>query len=325
MILILNTEAGDFSHPKFIDWLEYYNADYEILTGESIFKGNTSLYIKDNELYVNERNYTADVKVVFNRRWLTVTDLPLITDDLLLNKGINRSLSSELYEIRNFLNYNLRNAFWIPNINKLNVNKITILQKSQEIGLKVPKYVITNKKNELIKFHDTHKTIISKAIGNFTKTETKDNITINSIYTKVVSKELINSLPDYFFVSMFQEYIPKAREYRVLYFNEKCYTTEILSQENKYSIIDSRVTDKNDNKTRLQRFELPKIYQGKINEFMKSIKLNIGCLDVLESKDGELYFLEVNPVGQISGYSDGGNLNFEKDIVEQMIIIDGGN
>ncbi len=29
MILILTTEAGDFSHPKFIDWLHYYKADYK--------------------------------------------------------------------------------------------------------------------------------------------------------------------------------------------------------------------------------------------------------------------------------------------------------
>ncbi|MDR3273673.1 MAG: hypothetical protein LBT29_09350 [Flavobacteriaceae bacterium] len=28
MILVLTTEAGDFSHPCFIDWLNYYNADY---------------------------------------------------------------------------------------------------------------------------------------------------------------------------------------------------------------------------------------------------------------------------------------------------------
>jgi hypothetical protein len=31
MILILTTEAGDFSHPGFVDWLEYYRADYKLL------------------------------------------------------------------------------------------------------------------------------------------------------------------------------------------------------------------------------------------------------------------------------------------------------
>jgi len=40
MILILTSEAGDYSHLRFIDWLEFYNADYEILSGESIFNVN---------------------------------------------------------------------------------------------------------------------------------------------------------------------------------------------------------------------------------------------------------------------------------------------
>lgn len=51
MILILTTEHGDFSHKRFIDWLEYYNADYEILTGESIYHGKTRLNITGNKLF----------------------------------------------------------------------------------------------------------------------------------------------------------------------------------------------------------------------------------------------------------------------------------
>lgn len=39
MILILTTEAGDYSHKNIVDWLKYYGADYLILTGESIYRG----------------------------------------------------------------------------------------------------------------------------------------------------------------------------------------------------------------------------------------------------------------------------------------------
>ena len=96
MILVLTSEAGDFSHLKFIDWLEYYQADYQILSGESIFRGETKLSLKNDELFINDRNYTKEVNVVFNRRWLTTSELPEITNDKDLNIGIIKTLSCRL-------------------------------------------------------------------------------------------------------------------------------------------------------------------------------------------------------------------------------------
>ncbi len=322
MILILTTEAGDFSHPKFVDWLNYYDADYEILSGESIYRGDTSLTVKNGELIVNGRNFTNDVNVVFNRRWLTKSELPKINEDLFLNHGIKSTISSELLEFRNFLSYCLKKAFWIPDIQNTNVNKITILQEAKKIGLKTPVFIITNDKNELIHFYQEKKEIITKAIGNFPRNYAEDNFLINPIYTKNVTKEIIDKLPKTFFMSFFQEYISKKKEYRVLYFNNKCYSVELLTQENEYSKIDSRAKESDNSDIRLQKVELPIPFQKKIQHLMEKIGLNIGSIDILESPEGEFYFLEVNPVGQISGYSLRGNLNFEKEIVEQMIALD---
>ena len=322
MILILTTEAGDFSHPKFIDWLDYYKADYEILTGEGIYKGKTSLIIEDNQLFINGRNYTTDVNVVFNRRWLTASELPTITTDSLLNQGIKNTLSAELYELRNFLNCNLKNALWIPNIQNLNVNKISILQKANELGIRSPKYIITNRKDDVLKFFKTHKTIITKAIGNFPKNYMQNNFLVNPIYTKVISQDLIDKLPETFFMSIFQEYIPKYKEYRVLYFEGACFSVEIGTQENDFSIIDSRAKEDPKNEVRIQKAKLPKFFEKQIDILMNNIGLNIGSIDVIENEKNEFFFLEVNHVGQISGYSLRGNLDFEKNIVKKMICID---
>lgn len=322
MILILTTEHGDFSHKRFIDWLEYYNADYEILTGESIYHGKTRLNITGNKLFINNRNYTDDVNVIFNRRWLTVNELPKIERDYNLNQSIVNTLSAELYELRNFLSCNLKKALWIPNIQNLNVNKITILQKAQEVGLQVPQYIITNKKVDVFEFHDKYHTIITKAIGNFPRNYSSNNFLINPIFTKIITKELIEKLPDIFFMSIFQEYIPKHKEYRVLYFEGTCYTVEILTQENDFSIIDSRAKKDDSSEIRIHKAKLPRLYEIKIAKLMKDIGLNIGCIDILENQNNELFFLEVNPVGQISGYSLRGNLDFEKNVVEKMIAID---
>ena len=60
----------------------------------------------------------------------------------------------------------------------------------------------------------------------------------------------------------------------------------------------------------------------KLKNLMDDLDLNIGCIDLLKGVDGQFYFLEVNPVGQIAGYSTRANLNFEKIIVEKMLDID---
>lgn len=322
MILILTTEAGDFSHPKFIDWLEHYHADYEILTGESVFYGRTRLNIVNNDIYINGRNYSKDVTVVFNRRWLTAKEVPVISENKLLNKGLKNTISSELYELRNYLYKNLKNTVWIPNLENLNINKINVLEIAKEVGLLVPNFIVTNQKKELTKFFNNHKSIVTKAIGNFPRNYVNKNFLLNPIYTKIVSKELIKKLPNIFFMSMFQEYIIKRAEYRVLYFGGKCYTVELLTQENDYSKVDSREKKDDTSEIRIQKSKLPSFYEKKIKNLMTRIGLNVGCIDVIESLNNGLFFLEVNPVGQISGYSERGNLGFEKTIVEKMIKID---
>ena len=36
MILVLTTQAGDYSHLKLVDWLNFSNADFLVITGESV-------------------------------------------------------------------------------------------------------------------------------------------------------------------------------------------------------------------------------------------------------------------------------------------------
>ncbi|HAY3551082.1 hypothetical protein KRE47_12295 [Elizabethkingia meningoseptica] len=320
MILVLTTEAGDYSHPRIIDWLNYYNADYFILTGESIFSGRNKVYARGNKIYVNDVNLTDEVTVVFNRRWMTTAELPNLTPDSILNKGIKNSIYSELYDFREFLSFSLDKALWIPNFSSTNVNKLKLLEYARSFKINIPDYIVTNNKEELLKFFNEKKKIITKAIGNFPITKTIDNLNLNPIFTKFVTEDLIDKLPNRFFISLLQEYIPKDREYRVLFFNDEFYSTEILSQEYSGSIIDSRNVENSSN-IRIIKSDLPLALKGKLRKLMRKINLIIGSIDIIES-NGKFYFLEVNPVGQMSGYSTRANLDFEKNIVEFMIKYD---
>lgn len=321
MILVLTTEAGDFSHLRFVDWLNYYNADYFILTGESIFTGRNKLTLIDNQLFINDINLTKEVNVVFNCRWLTTIELPKISEDKILNNDIKINLSREINELLDFLNINLSNALWIPDLKSTMVNKLAVLETAKNIGIDIPYYLVTNQKYKLLDFLQKHKQVITKAISNFKKLSTSDNILINPIYTKIVASDLAERLPDTFFMSMFQQYIPKEKEYRVLFFNDQFYTAELLTQENDFSTIDSRKVDKKDSDIRIIKSDLPNEVKTKLDLLMHKLNLNIGCIDLIKYQN-RYYFLEVNPVGQIEGYSTRANLNFEKQVVEFMIEYD---
>lgn len=322
MILILTSEAGDFSHPNFINWLEYYSANYFILSGEGIHNGRYDVVLENDNLIIDGINFSKEISVVLNRRFLTVDKIPNFTDrDKKLNDGLKKRVSSELYEFRNFLPY-LNKACWIPNRESVNVNKINVLRKAKSLNLNVPDYIITNSKKKLINFKGTYNKIITKAIGNFQPTYTKERNIVNPIYTKTVSEELINQLPENFALSFFQKMILKSREYRILYFMGLFFSVELLSQENEHTLIDSRAQNAKKENLRLINTEVSMDIKKKLKNLMDDLDLNIGCIDLLKGVDGQFYFLEVNPVGQIAGYSTRANLNFEKIIVEKMLDID---
>lgn len=52
MILILNSDTGDFSHIEIINWIEFYNADYLVLTGESLMRGNVKFEYTIDDIFL---------------------------------------------------------------------------------------------------------------------------------------------------------------------------------------------------------------------------------------------------------------------------------
>lgn len=317
MILVLTTQEGDHSHEKFIDWLDYYNADYTILTGEDIYYNKKQLLVDNGELFINGINFSKNVNVVFNRRWLTIDRLQH-KQEFEYEYKFRKIIVDELYELRNFFKTTLKNALFFPDIEKMKVNKLNVLYQAKKVGLKYPDYIISNDKNCLKDFVIKHKQIITKAIGDFGYVDTKNSL-VNPIYTKVIDENFIELLPEQFCFSLFQQLILKKFEYRIMYFNKHFYTAKLLTQENEFSFYDSRAISSDDDEIRIVKSTLPRNIEDKLTELMECLGLNIGFIDLIEDIEGDFYFLEVNPVGQISGYSTRINSTFERDVVLEMI------
>ena len=93
---------------------------------------------------------------------------------------------------------------------------------------------------------------------------------------------------------IFQEYIPKAYELRIVYVDGEFFTGQITVDAEKYT--DWRTA------TGIhmpwKKYTLPVELQYKIGRVMNELGLSFGAIDMIRHTNGEYVFLEVNPQGE---------------------------
>jgi glutathione synthase/RimK-type ligase-like ATP-grasp enzyme len=121
------------------------------------------------------------------------------------------------------------------------------------------------------------------------------------------------------FPSLFQEYIAKQFEIRVFYFDGLIFATAILSaQETKSEMIDYRSFDGKNEAIKVP-YRLANNLKNMVLKLTKRLGYRTCSIDFILSKDGEAYFLEVNPVGQFGMVSTICNYQIEKKIAIKLI------
>lgn len=225
------------------------------------------------------------------------------------------SLTQEVKNFNDYLFYQLRDAQWINHPSQGNINKLIALSKAKAVGLPVPAYIITNNKKVLLEFQQQHGKIISKPIANINPITYEDNRFIP--YTQILEPAILASLPDQFFISLFQGYIDKKFEIRSFYLDGKFYSMAIMSQQNSMTKEDFRNYDF-DNPNRFLPYQLPEAIETKLVALMDQLGLNSGSIDIIRANDGQFYFLEVNPVGQFGMVSLPCNYHLEKIIAQKL-------
>jgi glutathione synthase/RimK-type ligase-like ATP-grasp enzyme len=94
---------------------------------------------------------------------------------------------------------------------------------------------------------------------------------------------------------LFQEYIDKKFELRIIVIGDEIFTAEIHSQAH-----DKTSDDWRDYSVQIPYYkgDLPLTLKEKIHQFVKSYGLNFSALDFILTPDGRYVFLENNPNGQ---------------------------
>ena len=111
-----------------------------------------------------------------------------------------------------------------------------------------------------------------------------------------MDQPLLDEIPENFALSLFQEKIKADFEIRVIYICGVFYSMSIHSFTN---YVDYRPKLKSRKNIRLVPFELPNKIKKRLIGIFKKFNLNYGSADLMFLDDA-YYFLEINPIGQIS-------------------------
>ena len=320
MILILSNN-GDLSTDYVSDWLRYFNHPFQRINSDDFFtKRFVFALSKDTiELKFDDKTLCVDdINVVWHRKFGNFHKTSCYRN-LIKNQHeyeVVELLQNEFKRTVTALQFMLDDKKWLTKYTSTGLNKILILQKAIECGLRIPKTFIIN-----------HKSFF-KSGGNYISKSLVDPIRIRInegkygfMYTEKVKEYHINHLPNLFTPSLIQEEIFKDYEIRVFYICGEIYPMAIFSQNDLQTSVDFRQY----NDICPNRFVPCKLKFGEldtIKKFMEKIDLNCGSLDFIRTKDGQLVFLEVNPIGQFGMVDFPCNYGLHKKVAETLIKMD---
>jgi glutathione synthase/RimK-type ligase-like ATP-grasp enzyme len=179
------------------------------------------------------------------------------------------------------------------------------LQRAAQLGLEVPRTLITSDPEAVRTFYDqcggqiVFKVMSDPFLGAPKLAQKypeglpeKPFITTTTLITASELAQLnsVRLVP-----CLFQEYIPKRLELRVTVIGDEIFAAEIHSQEHEQTRIDWR---NNTVDIPYRKATLPQEIADRCLRLVKSYGLNFSALDLILTLDGRYVFLESNPNGQ---------------------------
>ncbi len=310
MIIIFSKDIDD-STSKVIEWLSFLDEPFIRINNANIREYDFDVTVDKKGLFCQIAGVPLEsIKSVWYRR-TGAPPIPQLSQNVEPNiqASIHKHLSIEQLALKELFYKSLNDKKWLSRPETASLEKYSVLNIANQVGLKIPATIVTNSKQKLLEFKQKHKRIIVKNICYTVPFKIEG--TYYSTYTAVLEDDVINKYPDFFFPATFQELISKEYEIRVFYLDKKMYSMAIFSQNNKITEVDFRRYSEVPNRT--VPYALPHNIEEKIINLMDILELNTGSLDLIKTKD-DFVFLEVNPVGQFGMVSQPCNYYLEKEV-----------
>ena len=208
-------------------------------------------------------------------------------------------------EWRHFLDdlWHTLDARWLPGPPSLTATgreKLPQLAAALDVGLEIPDTLITSDPAEARAFWTAHQgRIISKVLDRKYLPPGCDPGSEDAwrCYTEVVSGRALSHLSGLRYApAVFQAYVPKRAELRLVLVGERAFAAEIRSQHNHHTRHDWRRYDPYH--TPYVPHALPESVLERCRALLRRLDLSFGAFDLVLTPDGRYVFLEVNPTGE---------------------------
>jgi glutathione synthase/RimK-type ligase-like ATP-grasp enzyme len=172
-------------------------------------------------------------------------------------------------------------------------DKLLQLITAKEAGLQVPETIFTNDPGSIHKLFEKCKgNIIVKLHGSLSKSMEGNTAFFPTTKLSAADMDRLDELA--YCPMIFQEFIPKAYELRIVYVDGEIFAGKIPVENT--ATTDWRALQ--GGRIQWQHYELPMHVQEKISAMMRSLGLTFGAIDMIKHTNGEYVFLEVNPQGE---------------------------
>jgi hypothetical protein len=202
---------------------------------------------------------------------------------------------------------------WLAN------NKVKQLMVARDIGFSIPDTLISSKSKEVSDFARTHgQDVIAKAVKNGFL-HSKNSTTL--IFTSSLDTADHDSIAtaDTVVPAMLQPRLNKELDIRITIVGQSIFSVALLSQEHAETSTDWRTWDLVDGIDLVHKhIELPVEITRMCLELNRRLQLRFSCVDMVLTKSGDYYFLEVNPNGQWAWIEDLVGLPIRDAIIDEL-------
>lgn len=192
---------------------------------------------------------------------------------------------------------NTPEALWLAS------NKIKQLRIASELGFRIPSTLVSSSADEVARFSERHGgDVIAKAV----KHGFLESDGLSLIFTSTLEATKLDAMSDSGSIipAIVQPKLEKEFDLRITVVGDSIFPAAILSQGHKETSVDWRTWDICGVDLEHSRANLPAALGAQCLELNRRLNLRFSCIDMVLTKGGEYYFLEVNPNGQWAWIED---------------------
>jgi glutathione synthase/RimK-type ligase-like ATP-grasp enzyme len=290
MILCITHSQDFYNIDIFFDYLQSKNILFFRLNSDGL-SHQMKLNLTDDSFIITDESgnkiNSKDIKAVWHRKSWNIA----IPEDL--DENYAAVFLNEYESLRFNLFTALEHLPWINSLQterKIESNKILQLKLAKKNGLIIPETLFSNDEEAVKEFfyQFCHGKAIAKLHGTISKSMNGQEM----VSTLLFEENNLEQLSDIAVCPMiFQPYIEKEYELRIVYLNGEFFTGKINSNAHAdWRIYQSEFI--------WEPYELPKNIEENLNLMMQEMGLVFGAIDMIKSTNGNYYFLEVNPQGE---------------------------